>query len=87
MSSPTRFIQIFGGRSSLAQGAYRRCPDRTAGAPGARDSIHPIPHPQSVCVMYGPLDDGGIPEECHRFLRAIPEVLQRMYVVKVPVYL
>ena len=63
------------------------CPDRTAGAPGTRDSIHPVPHPQSVCVMYGPLDDGGIPEECHSFLRALPEVLHCMYVVKLPVYL
>ena len=37
----------------------------------------------SVCMMYGPLDDGGVPEECHSFLRALPEVLQCMYVMKI----
>ena len=26
--------------------------------------------------VYGPLDDGGVPEECHDFLRALPEVFQ-----------
>ena len=36
-----------------------------------------------VCVMNGPLDDGGIPEKCHSFLRALPEVIQCMYVIKV----
>ena len=64
----------------VAQGASKRFPGSTAGAPGARDSIHPVPHPKSVCVMYGPLDDGGIPDECHSFLGAFPEVLQCNYV-------
>ena len=62
-------------------------PGWTAGAPGSRDSIQPVPYPQNVCVMHGPLDDGGVPEECHNFLRALPEVLQHVYVMKVPVYL
>ena len=48
----------------VAQGASKRFPGSTAGAPGARDSIHPVPHHQNVCVVYGPLDDGGVPEEC-----------------------
>ena len=29
----------------------------------------------SEYVKYGPLDDGGVPEEYHSFLRALPEVL------------
>ena len=41
----------------------------------------------NVCVMCGPLDDGGVPEECHSFLRAFPELLQCVYMMKVPVYL
>ena len=31
--------------SSIAQAASRRCPDRIAAGPGARDSIHTVPHP------------------------------------------
>ena len=41
----------------------------------------------TVCVMYEPLDDRGVPEECHSFLIALPEVLQCIYVMKVLVYL
>ena len=40
-----------------------------------------------VSEVCGPLDDGSVPEECHGSLRALPEVLQCMYVMKVPVYL
>jgi len=53
----------WGSSNSLAQVASRRCPDRTAGVPGARDSIHPVPHPQCVRDVW-PLDCGGVPEEC-----------------------
>ena len=46
------------------------------------------PRPASpVGVMYGPVDDGGVPKECHSFPRALPEVLQWVYVMKVPVQL
>ena len=72
--------------NSMAQGCSRRCLVITAGAFGAGDSIHPVPHPQNVCVMYGPLDDGGVPEKCYSFPRALPEALQWVYVMKVPVY-
>ena len=52
----------------------------------ASDSILPVPHPQ--CVRDdGPLDDEGVPEEQNSFLRTLPEVLQCVYVMKVPVYL
>ena len=30
-------------------------------------------------VKCGPLHDGGVPEECHSFFMALPEVLHRMY--------
>ena len=60
--------------SSVAQDASKVLPRQDSGRRG-------------VFVIYGPLDDGGIPEECHSFLRALPEVLQCMYVMKVPVYL
>ena len=41
----------------------------------------------NVRVMYGPLNDRGVPEECHSLFRALPEVLPCMYVMRVLVYL
>ena len=38
-------------------------------------------------VLYGPLYDGGVSEEAHYLLRTLPEVLQCLYLVSVPVYL
>ena len=49
--------------------------------------VFPLASPVSVCVIYGPLDDGRVPEECHSFLKVLPEVLQCVYVMKVPVCL
>ena len=37
--------------------------------------------------LYGPLENGCVPEESHHFPRAFPEVLQCVYVVCVPVWL
>ena len=43
-------------------------------APGDQPTIPKV-------LLYGPLDNGGVAEEAHHFLRTLPEVLQCMDVM------
>ena len=71
-------------------GLQRAAPTGRRMLPDAGDSPAPVPHslplrPQCV-LTYGPLDDGGIPEDALKLLRELPEALQCLYVVRVPVF-
>ena len=55
--------------------------------PGCHPATYPALHPVCVCVSCGPPDYTRVIEEVYGLLGACPKVLQRVYLMGVPVLL